>query len=1061
MAKITYAVEINTGVAVSVPQIGHTIDGYMRLITGRPGYDGSPTYPTWEDTTNNTDVWYEGIVLKDGVSSPVRMIDIRDGGNYATQSGMTISLSNASKLWDYLGNNSIYLENRPVTMYVVIDDVFYSAWSGVISDTSYNDTVFSIICDSNYRKIHKTLPPNSINKSIYPESSIDDDIPVVLGNVPFSKILQTGQNDTNITVDYNIDGQPVKRCSFNWYVPYDYITLLTLSKQYRPNELDGKYLRPVSGSGAEIGRIIKIKSSDASTPGAAAGIIPYYETKIYIDESFDLDQATVNSHSYSWATPATSIDDIWWFEIIDAKTEFIVSNNTVSSIETDDYGQPILNYYDDDTGKMYDVHGLITSIEENKGRDSVNLIRTNENKAGELSYVVYHGASVKVARSNGESLSDIYLPFVTYNVGNDDNMVDNDRSTETDNIVDSPFEVSASDHPDTPHRYTDGVFDLDLSEFDLRDAENICIGIDLEMIIDPHSSATSPFDVGCGVDFRLIDTYGRVMVLSDDMGVNYTYEQECAAYPTPTTLDFNFLPNDYYKLGNDNGETSIFGEVDNDFNQVRDYLFLPDALVDMIVKKNVCKVRMTLNISSYSACFVDSIKVKQVGVFSYQTIETDKEKLYLKVGGGEKYDVSTDTSSCYNALRHLLENYDNISPSNIDYDNLVTERTTATGWTLGRQIIKNKNALEYLMEMCKYFFIGMFIDRRGVLNATAFKEKSVVVEDFDETNIIRGSIGKLKKISILKVYNEFVFKWGYNNGSEKYDKIISINNVDSMSTFPDFLDDDTGVAGAEIVVPAVTACDYYSTGYGVVEFASTVASLLTAGDSITIYLTSGGVITSSVIYFAKITKVDTDTIYFEKPLIQTTSVDYEVGITNVKVYKHSSGSNLPQWMTLVNGIKSYSTAKTLWDACRESYEKTGVIKAYPDLECDWFFNEEVFYSLDEMPYDTSPMLFLQNFIDWVSIQKETVPFSVPITSDSISMNLLDYSSFTDAIITYGITRYGWITKSKINTKNNTIEFELMLKPGGYSEMGDIIETGSAADEIEESGSQIDEIEEGV
>ena len=167
MAEIYYAIEINTGVAVNVPQLGHTNDGYMRLITGRPGYDGTPTYPTWEDTTNNTHVWYEGILLKNGISSPTRMIDIKQGGNYATVSGMTITLSNFNTLWDYLGNNDIFLANRTINLYVVIDDVFYGAFSGVVTDTSYSETRFSIECRSDYRKIHKTIPPNSINKAIY------------------------------------------------------------------------------------------------------------------------------------------------------------------------------------------------------------------------------------------------------------------------------------------------------------------------------------------------------------------------------------------------------------------------------------------------------------------------------------------------------------------------------------------------------------------------------------------------------------------------------------------------------------------------------------------------------------------------------------------------------------------------------------------------------------------------------------------------------------------------------------------------------------------------------
>lgn len=1058
MAEVNYAIEINTGVAVNVPQLGHTNDGYMRLITGRPGYDGTPTYPTWEDTTNNTHVWYEGILLKNGISSPTRMVDIKQGGNYATVSGMTVTLTNANTLWDYLGNNDIYLANRVITLYVVIDDVFYGAFSGVVTDTSYSETRFTINCRSDYRKIHKTIPPNSINKAIYPESTTDDTIPVVLGHVSYVKMFSTGNSDTKTVADYDIDGNPVYRCSFNSYVAYDYIALLTINKAYLANELSGKFLRTVTGTNAETDRIIQILSNDASTVGSAGGITNYYETKVYISESFDTDQTTVNTYSYSWLGTKTSVGDTWWFEILDAKTEFIISNNPVQIISKDDYNQTILNYYNEDTGKTYDAHGLITSIGTNKNRDSIKLIRTEENKSGQLTNAINHGASVATVDASGGL---IYSNFINVSIGNSGNMVDIDRSTETDNILSSPFQVSPVFHPSTPGPYTDIVFDVDCSNFDLRDAENICIGLDMELVIDPDILAASPFNFGVGWNFRLVDTFGRVVILTPDMGVDYSYEQQCAAFPTQTTLDYNFLPNDYYKLGDDNSETSIFGEEDGDNNQVRDYLFLPDALVEMLKKDNAYKVRVILKFGTESLCNIDSIKIKQLGVFSYQILETDKEKLYVKVYGGEMYDVTTNTRSCYNSVRHILENYDGISSSDIDYNNLPTTRTNSEGWTLGRQIFEPKNSIEYLRDICKYYFLGMFTDRNGVLNVSAFKEKTTVVETFDSSNTIRDSIRKMLKSPILNVYNEFVLKWGYNDGTEGFDKVISINGVDEATAFPGFLTDDTDAAATQVVSPNITSCDYYSTGSGLVVFDASITSTLYVDDSITIYLTSGGVETSKVIYFAKITKIDSDTIYFDKPLIQTTTSDYETGITNLNLYKHSSGSNVPLWMNFVQGIEDYSTAKTMWESCQESYEQTNVVKAYPDLECKWFIDDETFYGVDEMFYGHSPMQFLSNFIDWMTVQKDIVTFRVPITTDMIVLNLLDYVSFEDEIITLDIARNGWITKTKIDTVKNEIELELTLIPGGYTEMGDIIESGGWPDDIEESGSQPDEIVEGT
>ena len=206
MSEVQYAIEINTEVTGSTDAtIGLTTDGYIRLITGRPGYDGTPTYPLWEDDSNNTDVWYEGILLANGFSPPNRRIDIENGGNYGTVSGFPFKTHNVMKFWKALEDVSISILNAEIKVYCVIGDKFYSAWTGIIEDDPYEENQTQIKCNSNYRKIHKSFPSNQISPNIYPlakKSSYGNTIPVCLGNIPYAQLFNISGTTSNIVCDF-------------------------------------------------------------------------------------------------------------------------------------------------------------------------------------------------------------------------------------------------------------------------------------------------------------------------------------------------------------------------------------------------------------------------------------------------------------------------------------------------------------------------------------------------------------------------------------------------------------------------------------------------------------------------------------------------------------------------------------------------------------------------------------------------------------------------------------------------------------------------------------------
>jgi len=1074
MSEVQYAIEINTEVTGSTnATIGLTTDGYIRLITGRPGYDGSPTCPLWEDDSNNTDVWYEGILLANGFSPPNRRIDIENGGNYGTVSGFSFKTHNVMKFWKALEDVSISILNAEIKVYCVIADKFYSAWTGIIEDDPYEENQTQIKCNSNYRKIHKSFPPNQISPNIYPlakKSSYGNTIPVCLGNLPYAQLFNVSGVTTNIVLDYASgkyhagspgiqDSDIIYTAAFAEYAAYSRIDIITMRKTFESGELAGFYLRAVSGDNAETSRLLQILDNNSSGVHATgnSSFPNCYWTRCWIASSFDTPQATVSNYAYSWADDKDSIGETWWFEILDAKSRHIVSNQGINAFKYDSYNQPYMFNYDRDKEEMIDTHGLVTDIAFREGRDSVELLQVDIGKDGTVQYMTPHGCNCLIVRTNNDT---------PVNLSDAANLADMNRQTETDCSSQGNYWIDTSHTPDAAYPFPGYYFDLDLNNFNLKDSEEIYVGVDLDVIVDPD--AAGAYDFGVGFDFVAIDVYERMHSFTDQMGIDYTYEIETDSYPFTDTVRYNFLPYEYYKNGTIGlgGTDSLFGEEDADGNAVRNYMKLPDDLIDMIKNKTLKMVQLRLKFSTTADTTLEGVLIRQIGVFSYRNTETANDALFMRVDGGEKINFSGDLSdSIYHAIYHILESYDGIPQVNIDYGNLADTRKSTYGWEIGRQVTQQKNSIEYLKELCQFGFVGMFQKRDGDLKVTAFRENQSVSTAFTDSNILRNSIKNFRKTSLLKCYNDYKLYWGYNPGSKKYDKSIGITNID-QSAFPDYLTSTDGVA-TEITSPNLVNITFYGNGSGKIVFDADVSGTLAIGDYITYYIQYGdsGIDSADHAYFAYVYSVDTtDVLYRDALIYQTGAISGDAPYATV--YKEPSGT--PLWMTYVEGLHSYGSAKQFWDDCHFAYTKTKVIKSAPDnlMKCKWFYDYAAYNNLETSVVSSlsAPYMYLQNMVEWTTLPKNQVNISVPVTTTNITLELLDYISFTDPILTNNVTLYGWITKISIDMNNSKINLELTLAstyaagiPGVSN--GVIIETGDAPDTVTESGSQSNTITE--
>jgi len=304
MSVINYAVEIITEQTSFTNTAYGLVAGIFRYITGRPGYVGSAVYPKNEDLSDNTHVWYEGWIMKDKMSNPTRSADLSQTGDYATMSGFNFSIRNDIKLWVYIRDNAIYLTNRTINFYVVVDGIFYMAWSGVVSNNPYDDINYEFICTDPFKKLHKMIPPIVVDQTSYPGSSPDSQgttIPVVIGDCTYAKLTVISDapvNDTlvvsKLTKDENFE---IKACGAKTYkttgLANPELELYTKNVSYILDALKDHYIYAAKGGGEiDSDQLLRITGNDATT---IAGI-----TKVKLGSSFDFTTETIFNQSYAY-----------------------------------------------------------------------------------------------------------------------------------------------------------------------------------------------------------------------------------------------------------------------------------------------------------------------------------------------------------------------------------------------------------------------------------------------------------------------------------------------------------------------------------------------------------------------------------------------------------------------------------------------------------------------------------------------------------------------------------------------------------------------------------------
>lgn len=757
--NIYYAIEIATGTSVTDTDYG-IVDGTIRFITSRPGYDGvGPGYPLWEDDTQNTYAWYEGWLLKDGLSKASRQVDISQTGDYASLSGFSFKVRNMPLFWKFLEDNDIFLTNKQMKYYVVINKKFYNSWQGVIDVTPYGETDFNIKCKDEFSKIHKPIPKLPITETEYVDVSDAGNskvVPVAFGDVPYSKLHYISPQQKWVKLDTLVDGRGMYCTNSKKYLVDVFdstweIFLWTPGKDLiNYNQFKNMYLFVRNGGMDEkIGTLILSSSG-------RYGDLGYSENYIIVRLAAPLEGVTQDEFNASNNVPVYGGDkasartsDTWYFSIAELKAYIVLSDSEVGNIKTDEEGFPILYTYKDGANGYINIRSIISSFDltsnNELGKPYIQIVTPYIDTGGKI-YVNY---PILPTKKYTTGFYDSKFSAIT---GSLNSLYDKNRTTS--------IRFRQPD-PKAKRYELGGTYDIRESLALDKNIEELYFCVDFTIFCE--------FKTHIGIKLEVLDCHGFFV---DGL----TQEAFIVDEPVPIgTWSRNMLPNDYYTAlgGNHNDEDYAFerslsaGKISDD---------IKNFLLSEAGGRLKCTIFIETGTSSKILC---DITIKQIGFVALTTVDFNSDGLYTSLSG-ETID-GLSTNSVYKTFKKILEDYDGISTSDIDYGNLPDVRDN---WHVGRQITERKKSFDYLKELCQQSFTCIYPGRDGKRKLTAWRDDTTTPIAFNQNTIVRDSITKLEVSSLSKVYNDFYLKYHWDPGRNDFGRAVYVTKC-WESSFPD------------------------------------------------------------------------------------------------------------------------------------------------------------------------------------------------------------------------------------------------------------------------------------
>ncbi len=1024
----------------------------FRWITDRPTYDGSTVVPTGEIPTANATKWGEGMLKRsDKLGAPNRLININIAGNYGSLSGFTFSIDNVEietgnfagqMFFDVLDDNSMFMLNRKIRFYIVLGDVFFNVWSGIVAKVSHTETEFKVICEDDFKNIHKTLPKQIANEKLFPKiikKSISKPIPVTLGINNHAKILNVRTISDPIDLFDQGDAKRPVAPMFSYLVDVDgdgnkTASSLSISvglSLFAKDELVGKFLRVILEGGTD--NFFRIKSSgktNFSTRLNANTVV------IAIDgflEEDDLVFYDTTPQLFGFYTIGT------WVEIFDFESVYIVSNDGIKDFPDSDLGYSVkIDFYDKDKEEFLDVSeaGEVFNLTDVKNTGFPGIIAFTDvtgNDGNFFKFITFKPEKLtlleKIIGGNGAILQSDDFPGIGEEIPN---LTDKSRATKNQIVIRRPvgFDINVGEGYGVKLEATfpDSLKDANFQE--------LYIIVDYNITAEKTSDSTSTSKAN--LQIRPRDLFGRAQI--ERFPVGFLSGKFTAGVPLLVRL----INPEYF---NETGEGEIL------FDTLRGDLNLVSFYTDAGAFKAFPSVEFFITGSSFSPSVPDdlTLDIFEVVFAGLKSIQITEDNIFVKVNGEKVISGGENTDNVFTIFQKILEDYDELTITT-EFD--LTGISSRLNWIAGRQLTERKSSFTYMKELAMQSFVGIFPSRTGLRTFKAFREfaTSSVTFSNENGNIIADSITRFELSPINEVFNEFDIKYEFIEAGRRFDKSVFIKRV-VESAFPGrFVSTDSAndIDGGTLTDFTITnIVDDNATG--VFTFGATPGSYA-LGQTIS-FDDSAGI---GIFEFGELVSFNgtTVTVNFKN------TAGFILGQSTATGTITIQGSSIPEWTTFAGGFVNYNRGSTLWTVCRNSFLETMVVRELPAVysDCKWYVDEDAFNG-GTVGQGATPFKYLELLVEWATLQKEIVEFGAPITTENVQRELLDFVKFSDQKYTAGELREGYITKIKPSPASDRIIFELSLIPSNIESITDclIVESGINADTIVESGTEADTI----
>ena len=1040
----------NVGITLDITDVSTDTDsaygldsGVFYWVTGRPGY--APGGYSGDAPASKT--WKEGFLLGLSKIKPsTHIIDIDISGDYATLSGFSFSVRNNGQFHIDADTNEWWVLGKKVNVYLFLSDVSYFSWSGVVTDVAPDEKEYKVTCRDVSESVHKNMPPRSITAEAFPhadDSVIGDPIPISFGFVNRAKcltvfkqfdpidIIRRNNNSYKVAPMYSFDGQN------------KYIYLNTGSLRVTADQYVGYIIKASVGSGA---------SNQTAT--IVANTIPEYglpvstrHTRFTLANWFDseptggTDGNCIFDSTGADGSSQTGDPDspnIWYFEISQYENTGIVSQGELSEFYADDNGN------NNDTAFITDdnIYRSMSAFVTDTSVDNINGVQypgiTYKTKGDKVTSALSDIVNIQAVKVETQSTFDgAANPNYTYgtqistelNFGGDNpELYDRDYDTELDHVVQIEQVVPTS------------VYRIDYKiAFEVEIPSALIEEEYSEAYLLSDVTFTSSLDTICEVNVSVYGSDVNSRVTDPIVSNVNVFGSQTISGTVEQTIQL--ILRSYY------GE---FGP-DTTFDTYKESLDISEYISDSNALKAYPKLVFEFNFICTNASSGTTLTAnfKEFAFAAVKTIEYTNENAYTKLDGEMSPNAIT-THTLDQIYAHILETYDGISSSDISYTDLALFNEF-----YGRQVLEVNNSKDYLTELCRQTFTGMFWNRGGELVLKSYYEDTTSVFAFDESEIIKDSIAYYKDTPIDKIFNDFMIEYDWDPGLDKFNKTIGITRTDE-SSFPAITDStDTNTSRtANFTSIRVVAQNSDGLWDGTLTYSADQSSWAEVNKTISWSDASG-----NVIYFARIKNVSSDGLTLDLEFTNTGGV--MVGLYTTASYLYENGTSIQKWKTFAIGISDYATANELWTKCRTAYLRTKRVNTLPDQysKLYWHPDNNNFPGYSGGMGDAA-FTHLTRLIDRVTVPGKHTEFQIPITAANMARELLDRVTFSDTFYTNGTALPGWINKIKMNYDKQTMTIGLYLLPIGYEQDYLIIETGSGGDIIVETGSGADLVREG-